>query len=473
LHAAAEVPYLTVVATSRNDDHGVGMIRRMQTFVNALVAQCDRHRLPTELLLVEWNPPGDRPPLVEALEWPASDGYCSVRIVQVPNEIHNRFEHADRLPLFQMIAKNVGIRRAAGPFVLATNVDLVFSDELMRFLARRKLAPSRVYRVDRLDISDGIDPAWPIQEQLRYCRANVIRVNQRDGTLDKRTGDFYRIYHRQSRLLERARLIAAERMPTRAWLDHAWLDHALTATGTGIVVGYRIARKSVRKGVRKAYATGYWFVCGFNRPREVPRRVKNRLLRRHPSRTAVSVPPSTEPMSAAQPPTASAVAVEAPPLKLSPRQLLAARLRAEWIAERARIRLHTNASGDFTLMSKQAWLESGGYAELEMYSMHIDGLQLYQAHYVGILESFLPYPVYHIEHDSGHKPETAGPDSLADSLARKAIPQVTHEQLVGWFSEMYSTKKPIDFNREDWGLTGESLPEHTIALARRDREGTR
>jgi len=83
---AASGPYLSVVATARNDDHGGNPLYRMQLFVDGLIAQCDRHRLPAELVLVEWNPPTDRPRLAEVLRWPESDGWCRVRIVEVPPE---------------------------------------------------------------------------------------------------------------------------------------------------------------------------------------------------------------------------------------------------------------------------------------------------------------------------------------------------------------------------------------------------
>jgi hypothetical protein len=135
--ARSREPYLSVVATTRNDDHGGGMLERMQVFVDALVAQCVRHRLDVELILVEWNPPADRPRLVDAIRWPAGAGNVTVRIIEVPPGLHARFEHSGRLPIFQMIAKNVGIRRARAPFVLATNVDLLFSDGVMRELGSR------------------------------------------------------------------------------------------------------------------------------------------------------------------------------------------------------------------------------------------------------------------------------------------------------------------------------------------------
>ena len=63
-------PALSIVATSRNDDHGGNLLGRMQTFVDGFAEQCRRHDLAAELVLVEWNPLPDRPPLAEALRWP-------------------------------------------------------------------------------------------------------------------------------------------------------------------------------------------------------------------------------------------------------------------------------------------------------------------------------------------------------------------------------------------------------------------
>jgi hypothetical protein len=174
-------PYLSVVAASRNDDHGGSLLRRMQAFFDNFLGQCRRHRLDAELLLVEWNPPADRPRLADALHWPADLRPCAVRIIEVPNEVHRRFAHADQLSLFQMIAKNVGIRRARGRFILAANIDLLFSDELMAFLAARRLEPGRMYRIDRLDVTADV-PTGGIDEQLDYCRSHLLRINRREGT---------------------------------------------------------------------------------------------------------------------------------------------------------------------------------------------------------------------------------------------------------------------------------------------------
>src|SRR3972149_2074020 len=134
----ADSPELSIVVAARNDEHSGRFLRRLQLFVSGLLEQAKVHELDSELIIVEWNPPDEVPKLREALAWPRETEPCSVRIVEVPQELHRRYKNADRLPLHQMIAKNVGIRRARGRFVLATTADLLFSDELVEFLASGK-----------------------------------------------------------------------------------------------------------------------------------------------------------------------------------------------------------------------------------------------------------------------------------------------------------------------------------------------
>lgn len=174
-------PYLSIVVTARNDDHGGNLLGRMQTFVNAWIGQAKRHRLSSELIVVDWNPPQDRPPLIEALKWPADAEPCQVRFIQVPAEIHRAYEHAEALPLYQMIAKNVAMRRSRGRFILATNIDVVFSDELVRFFAEEQLLPGRMYRMDRHDVMTDVPVDGSVDEQLEYCASHIIRVCAREG----------------------------------------------------------------------------------------------------------------------------------------------------------------------------------------------------------------------------------------------------------------------------------------------------
>ena len=47
------------------------------------------------------------------------------------------------------------------------------------------------------------------------------------------------------------------------------------------------------------------------------------------------------------------------------------------------LRLHTNGVGDLTMMDAASWKLLHAYAEYDTYSMHIDGLVVWQAYAAG------------------------------------------------------------------------------------------
>jgi hypothetical protein len=471
-------PYLSVVTSTRNDDHGGDPLYRTQLFVDGLLAQCDRHRVPAELVIVEWNPPADRPRMADVITWPASE-WCDVRIIAVPHEVHARHEHADRLPLFQMIAKNVGIRRARGEFVLATNIDILFSDELMAWIARRRLRHGRMYRVDRWDVPAEIEPAWDMDRQLEFCRRAAIRVNRREGTLELRGGQYFSIYLTHSlrawlRNSPRGRRVADSRIGRLLHLGQlaAWRVDPDSALGrfansaTVATVRYSRPVRAALTSVHMArfvtwriYSFAYWIVAGFNDPRQIP--VRLRRLRRRIT-AALGADDAASGLAAddgRSPAGGASLLARLPPALWSGARRKVASLRHLWQLEKARIRLHTNASGDFTLLARDDWERTGGYAEFEMYSMHIDGLLLYAGHWVGLREQYLPFPTYHIEHGGGFRPEVEGSDALYTILETRSIPKTSDDELMEYIRRMYTTRRPIEFNRPDWGLANELFPE--------------
>ncbi|HPC94881.1 MAG TPA: glycosyltransferase [Sedimentisphaerales bacterium] len=340
-----DTPYLSVVATSRNDDHGGNLALRMQLFVQCLAAQAQRHRLKTELILVEWNPPANRPRLREVLRFDARHPFCSVRIVEVPAAIHARYRHAQTLPVYQMIAKNVGIRRARGRFVLATNVDIVFSDPLFARLAGQDLQSGRCYRSIRHDVDNALTSEMPVEAVLDYCKSHLIRVNQRDCSLNVRDGSRHVIY----------------------------------------------------------------------RPEVTEKELG------HP-------------------------------------------------------KLFTNGCGDFTLLSQEDWCRLRGYAELDMFSFHLDSLFLHCAYYAGITECVFPddHVHYHIEHQEGWTPEIHRDRTLDARLDKGQIDRLDNASLRRLLDRMRDERKPLIFNEANWGLANDQLAEEHVTIAdweRKDREG--
>jgi hypothetical protein len=160
-------PYVSVVMAARNDDYGGDFNARLQRSLLRLAHLADRHELRVEVVLVNYNPLPDRPGLDETLLWPP-ERFLTVRMITVPESLHRRFvqPHIRKtVPLFEFLAKNVGIRRARGRFVLCTNADILFSEGLIAFLARGELQPGVLYRSDRYDFKlNAHEPVGVVSE---------------------------------------------------------------------------------------------------------------------------------------------------------------------------------------------------------------------------------------------------------------------------------------------------------------------
>ncbi len=171
-------PYVSIVMASRNDDHGGNMLRRMQVSLSGLLEQLEKYRLESELILVDWNPPGDKPPLKEVIDWPSELKYCTVRIIEVPLSIHQRYQYADKVPMNMAVALNCGIRRARGKFILPGIVDLLYPDELISHIASKNLKENECYRVNRCNVNRNILEYNTLSRQLEYCQQNIIHIHR-------------------------------------------------------------------------------------------------------------------------------------------------------------------------------------------------------------------------------------------------------------------------------------------------------
>ena len=318
------------------------MRKRMNIFVNGLIHQCNKYKLPCELLMVDWNSPDPNELLDKVLPTVTESDYLSIRYVIVPAEIHNKYEYSERMGLYQMIAKNVGIRRALGEHVLCTNVDLLFSDELFVWLAKRELKNGHFYRANRCDIPNTISESATVQEQLDFCKNNI----------EKRLGKRHK-----SPLLNNTE---------RAILKY------------------------------KIFYPIY------------------------------------------------------PLLSLMKRILLG----------KTRAIIHSldfDACGDFTMMSKEDWIKTQGYAELEMYSLHIDSMGVFEAAARDIKQVILPLKMctYHIAHDGGW--EFADPIEKISFFQKKPSLEWWSVWVAG--SKIVREKSTFGINDSNWGLNNVELKE--------------
>ena len=171
-------PYLSFVIAARNDNYAGGMLRRLQVCIDTFLHQAETFELPSELILVDWNSPPDAG-LGDAVQWRTLTRWCSVRVITVPPAVHATQRFGDRLPILIHRARNVGIRRARGQFVLPTSADILCSDELIETIAARQLEACALYRIARHDVPFATLDIDNHDVRLQSCRDHVQVVHER------------------------------------------------------------------------------------------------------------------------------------------------------------------------------------------------------------------------------------------------------------------------------------------------------
>ncbi len=176
---------LSVVITTRNDTHVERMEERTQAFIDGIYHQAERIGRRVELIIVEWNPPADRVSMAAQYRFPDSHPLVSAAIVTVDNELHRKYQYAASLPLYQMIAKNAGIRRARGQYVLVTNVDILLGDSMFDLITSpSRLRAGALYRANRWDVDRKILDEPDIGKMIKASAENCIRRNTRQGATE-------------------------------------------------------------------------------------------------------------------------------------------------------------------------------------------------------------------------------------------------------------------------------------------------
>lgn len=174
---------LSIVVTTRNDNHSHRMQERTQSFIDNICYLSEKTETPVELVVVEWNPPKDRPPLREGFRFPADHAFLSVVIITVGEDTHKCYDMAAETPLYQMIAKNVGIRRARGAFILATNIDVLFSENVFRAMTDAALQKGRLYRSHRCDVNNDILDITDAEQVLSLVDGKALRTHFQEGPI--------------------------------------------------------------------------------------------------------------------------------------------------------------------------------------------------------------------------------------------------------------------------------------------------
>jgi hypothetical protein len=164
------IPALSIVVTGRNDGYGGDFNGR---FLRTLAFNHDRlgeRGITYEVVLVEWAPPPDRPRLGELVREALPSVASVLTTVGVDPRYHEACSLNPRLSYLEYLAKNVGIRRARGRMVLATNTDIYLGRGVVEALVTGTFDARTVYRATRTDVKLGADEShvhWDLLEDPR------------------------------------------------------------------------------------------------------------------------------------------------------------------------------------------------------------------------------------------------------------------------------------------------------------------
>ena len=183
-------PLLTLVMATRNDGYGgLSSQTRVGTTLRMIDRQAGRYNVSVELLIVEWNPPLDRPPVAATL--PLLPSVAVVRVVSVPPWVHaawtmpHKAQNVSAPPLLEFIAKNIGIRRARGTYIMGHALDTILCDNFWRDLAAGLLEKTEaaanggepvLHRLTRVDSAVRLSGTEPLEEVERRLGESIKTV---------------------------------------------------------------------------------------------------------------------------------------------------------------------------------------------------------------------------------------------------------------------------------------------------------
>lgn len=198
---------LEIVLSGRNDDYGgVDFHERMLAVAAFNHARLTDAGVPHRFTLVEWNPPDGRAPLTERLRERLPWWH---RSWVVSRAWHAWYQENPRLQFMEFFAKNAGIRRATGDWILTTNSDVFLGREIVARLAEGRLVPGTLYRASRLDLDRGMPRDGVSWDRLEDPRHLLRRFDPEPPYLNEAAGDFLLLdrdsWHRTGGFNERIR----------------------------------------------------------------------------------------------------------------------------------------------------------------------------------------------------------------------------------------------------------------------------
>jgi hypothetical protein len=114
-------------------------------------------------------------------------------MVTVPAAFHDKISNEQirkKVPLYEYIAKNIGIRRARGLYIVSGNPDVLWDPSYFKYLQGEKLRENYYYRADRADYANSVTNTIPSDKSLAIIKKNVFHYFKKGFRYDIVPGTF-------------------------------------------------------------------------------------------------------------------------------------------------------------------------------------------------------------------------------------------------------------------------------------------
>ena len=118
---------ISIVVVGRNDNHGYNLSKRVSSSLNSMAHMLSEG---DEIVFVDWNTPIGYPVMPVSIKDDLLPKTKSIlRIIRVPQSVHNLVSEGSNRALIEPLARNVGIRRASpnSKWILSSNTDILFA----------------------------------------------------------------------------------------------------------------------------------------------------------------------------------------------------------------------------------------------------------------------------------------------------------------------------------------------------------
>lgn len=180
-------PYISIVIAGRNDNYGGDFDMRLNNSLKWYYGIFEKAKLYTEIVLVNYNPILDSAPLSERIEGAKHLKYVQLRIITVDENAHNGYHNEakrKKLPFYEFIAKNIGIRRAKGQYILSTNADIIIPETVLSHVTQQNLSPYHYYRTSRADFYKFDSTDYSSDKLIAACEQNTFKIFLKGFTYD-------------------------------------------------------------------------------------------------------------------------------------------------------------------------------------------------------------------------------------------------------------------------------------------------